>query len=111
MSYAELREHRITCVRKELEKLRGTPIQLSPKDPDPYPNFYLTGVSDDQVEFRKGSNGDSVDLDLRKIAEITVSRADKLAHVRVLGRIVWQEDIKRWRFAPTGPIGRPPKVD
>lgn len=107
MSYAELRDHRVPCVRQELEKLRGKPVQLLPKDPDPYPNFYLESVDDEKAQFRKGSNGDGVDLDLRKIAEVFVSAADKSAYVRVLGRIIWREDIKRWRFVPTAAVGRP----
>jgi hypothetical protein len=107
MSSADLRSHRLPCVRQELEKLRGMPVQLLPKDPDPYPNFYLGSVDADKAEFRKGSNGDCVDLDLRKIAEIIINRADKSAYVRVLGRIVWREDIKRWQFRPTAAVGRP----
>jgi hypothetical protein len=107
MSSADLRAHRLPCVRRELEKLRGIPVQLLPKDPDPYPNFYLESVDDEKAQFRKGSNGDGVDLDLRKIAEVFVSAADKSAYVRVLGRIIWREDIKRWRFVPTAAVGRP----
>jgi hypothetical protein len=87
------------------------PIQLTPKDPDPYPNFHLSNVNEAEVEFRKGSNADHVTVDLRKIAEITISREDQLAYIRVLGRIVWRDDIKRWRFAPTAAVGRPPKPD
>jgi hypothetical protein len=111
MSSADLRDHRLPCVRQELEKLRGMAIQLLPKDPDPYPNFHVGSINEGEVEFRKGSNGDSVAVDLRKIAEITVSTADKLAYVRVLGRIVWREDIKRWRFAPTAAVGRPAVIE
>jgi hypothetical protein len=107
MPYADLRAHRVPCVRQELEKLRAMPILLSPKDPDPYPNFHVGAINDTEVEFRKGSNGDCVVLDLRKIAEIAVSPADRVAYIRVLGRIEWREDIKRWRFAPTAAIGRP----
>jgi hypothetical protein len=83
-------------------------IQLSPKDPDPYPNFHINNVCEGEVEFQKSSNQDIVTVDLRKIAEITVSHADRVAYIRVLGRIVWYDDIKRWRFAPTGTVGRPP---
>lgn len=108
MPSADLRDHRLPCVRDELQKLRGMTIQLSPKDPDPHPNFHLNHVRDGEVEFQKGSNHDIVSVDLRKIAEITVSQADRVAYVRVLGRIVWHDDIKRWRFAPTGTVGRPP---
>lgn len=111
MSSADLQEHRIPCVRKQLQELRGMPIQLTPKDPDPYPNFHLFSINEAEAEFQKGSNADCVTVELRKIAEITVSREDKLAYIRVLGRIVWRDDIKRWRFAPTAAIGRPPKPD
>jgi hypothetical protein len=106
MSAADMREHRIRCVRGELEKLRGMPVLLTPKDPDPYQNFYLHHVNEAEVAFEKGSNSDLVTVDLRKIA--AVSQADKVGYVRVLGRVNWHDDIKRWRFAPTGAIGRPP---
>lgn len=109
MSSAELREHRLPCVRDELQKLRGMAIQLSPKDPDPYPNFHINFIHEGEVEFQKGSNHDIVTVDLRKIAEITASRGEQTAYVRLLGRVVWHDDIKRWRFAPTGAVGRPPR--
>jgi len=109
MSTYDLKAHRIPCVRGELEKLRGMPIQLAPKDPDPYPNFYLHHIDETEVGFEKGSNNDLVTVDLRKIAEITINQAEKLAYVRVLGHVGWHPEIDsgRWRFAPTA-IGRPP---
>ena len=103
-----MREHRIPCVREELQRLQGMVIQLSPKDPDPYPDFYISRVDETEVTFLKGSNNDNVTVDLRKIAEITRSLPEKRGYVRVLGRIVWHSDIKRWRFEPTAPVGRPP---
>jgi len=109
MSSAELREHRLPCVRGELRKLRGVAIQLSPKDPDPNPNFHINDVHDGEVEFQKDSNNDVVTVDLRKIADITISREHQTAYIRLLGRISWHEDVKRWRFAPTGVVGRPPR--
>lgn len=109
MSYADLREHRIPCVRTELEKLRGRPVLLSPKDPDPYPNFHLLSVNDSEAEFEKSSNNSRVTVDLRKISEITISHDDKHGYVQLLGRIVWRDDIQRWRFVPTGAVGRPPR--
>jgi hypothetical protein len=111
MSSDELKDHRIPCVRKELKKLMRYPVQLSPKDPDPYPNFYIHHLADDasEVEFHKGSNRDVVTVDLRKIAEITVSTVDKVAYIRVLGNVAWHPEIDtgRWRFEPTA-VGRPP---
>jgi hypothetical protein len=109
MSSADLREHRIPCVRAELEKLRRWPIQLTPKDPDPYPNFYLHHVGETEVGFEKGSNKDLLTVDLRKIADITVNQTEQMAYIRVLGRIAWHSDIKRWRFDPTSAVGRPSK--
>jgi hypothetical protein len=108
MSTADLKDHRIDCVRRELKRLMGNPFQLSPKDPDPHPNFYIHHLPNDaaEVEFHKGSNHDLVTVGLRKIAEITFSKPDKVAYVRVLGRIAWHADIKRWRFDPTQ-MGRP----
>jgi hypothetical protein len=112
MSAADMREHRIPCVRRELKKLSSTPFHLSPKDPDPYPDFYIHNLGGDatEVQFHKGSNGDVVTVDLRKIAEITAThhQGKAMAYVRLLGRIAWHQDIKRWRFEPTAAIGRPP---
>jgi len=85
-------------------------IQLSPKDPDPYPNFRINRVQDAVVEFLKSSNQNLVTIDLRKIAEITVNQAEQLAYIRVLGRIAWHADIEGWKFEPTGPVGRPLKL-
>jgi hypothetical protein len=105
MPMNNLREHRIPCVRAELERLKGMQIQLEPKDPDPHPTFFMHSVGESEVEFQKGSNHDIVTVDLRKIAEITTD-GDKTCYIRVLGRVAWLDDVKRWRFAPTA-IGRP----
>jgi len=110
MSNAELREHRVGCVRKRLQQLQQLAafrIRLSPKDQDPYPDFYINRVCETEVEFRKASNSDLVTVDLHKIAAFTIDREDGVAHIRVLGHISWREDIKRWRFAPSQ-VGRPP---
>ena len=110
MSSAELREHRVECVHKKLQevpRLPGFRIRLTPKDPDPYPDFYFNEIRETEVEFKKGSNSDHITVDLNKIAEITIDHESRVAHIRVLGHITWCEDIKRWRFAPSQ-IGRPP---
>ena len=107
MSSVELRHHRVPCVRNHLLKLRGKPILLTPKDPDPYPNFYIRDLNENEAEFFKGSNHDVVTVDLRKIGEI--GETDGIGYIRLLGRIVWHDDIKRWRFIPTRPLGRPPQ--
>jgi hypothetical protein len=109
MSSADLRDHRIPCVRAELQKAFALCIELTPKDPDPYPAFAIAQINETTVEFRKKSNDDHITVDLRKIAVITINQQESLAHIRLLGRVVWHEDIKRWRFEPTAPIGRPPQ--
>lgn len=107
MSTDKLKDHRIPCVRAELEKLRRWPIQLSPKDPpDPHPTFYIHHVADSEVEFKKASNHDLVTIGLRNIAEIVVRKDEEMAYIRVLGKVKWHDDIKRWRFQPSA-IGRP----
>ncbi len=86
----------------------GRKFRLSPKDPDPYPNFFILRVDETGVDFQKGSSHHLVRVDLRKISEITDSREDQLAHIRVLGRIVLSKDVRpQWRFVPTGAVGRP----
>jgi hypothetical protein len=109
MASAEMREHRMPCIRRKLKSLIGMRFQLSPKDPDPHPDFYIDHLPEDatEVQFHKGSNDNVVTIDLRKIADIR--KEGDIAHVRVLGYVAWHADIKRWRFQPTGSVGRPPK--
>jgi|SRR5215475_9989236 len=109
MTSAELRPHRLACVRSRLQQIRRLSLRarLTPKDPDPYPDFYITEISDAEVTFSKGSNDNQVTVDLTKVAEITIDHQGKIAHIRVLGHVAWHEDIQRWRFAPSR-IGRPP---
>jgi hypothetical protein len=109
MSSAELREHRIQCVRTRLQEIQhlSFPVRLTPKDPDPYPDFCINQITETEVEFRKGSNSDHVTVGLQKVAEITLDREGRRTHIRLLGHVSWHDDIKRWRFAPNQ-IGRPP---
>ncbi len=81
-------------------------IRLQPKDPDPYPNFRIEKVSENGIEFHKLSSSQRLTVEARKIAQIAVSPDEKLASIRLLGRVSWDNGIKRWRFtAPV--IGRP----
>lgn len=115
MTAIEMRDHRIPCVRGELKKLIGSEILLTPKDPDPYPIFYIQSLSDDatHVAFYKGSNRSVITVDLRKISGIIASEDRKSARVRLLGRVVWYPDLipsrAHWAFEPTGTLGRPPR--
>src|SRR5437870_824228 len=51
MTTAELREHRTACVRDRLLALRrkNFRVWLSPKDPDPHPDFLINVVDDELV--------------------------------------------------------------
>ena len=114
MSSADLRGHRIRCVREELQKALALNIDLTPKDPDPYPAFGIARIHETTIEFRKKSNDDHITVDLRKIADITINQPDRIAHIRLLGRVAWHPEIGgagRWLFEPTAPIGRPPQVN
>ena len=113
LSSADLRDHRIPCVLAELQKALALRIDLTPKDPDPYPTFSIARINEATVEFRKMSNDDHITVDLRKIADITTDQQERIVHVRLLGRVVWHPEIGtgRWRFEPTAPIGRPPQLD
>ena len=106
MTTAELLEHRVPCLRDRLKKLPYRNIQLHPKDPDPYPNFSVTSVSETEVEFEKLSSDQHLKIELRKIAEVTVDSQQECVYIRVLGRVIWDESIQHWRFVPTR-IGRP----
>jgi hypothetical protein len=107
MSHSRLRVHRNWCVRERLKMLLGRPVLLSPKDSDPNPNFYIVNIGEAEVKFQKGSNDDQVVVGLHKIANISESRTDTTVQIRLRGRVHWWEHIKRWRFVPTAPVGRP----
>src|SRR5260370_33933924 len=53
MPTAELREHRVPCLRDRLHKLRcqAFVFRLYPKDPDPYEDFRIDRIDDEQVQF------------------------------------------------------------
>lgn len=108
MSSAELREHRLNCVTRRLNDLveLNLRIRLQPKDPDPYPNFRIRSASENEVEFVKVSSSQYLTVETRKIAEITVSPDEKIAYIRLLGRVYWEESIQRWQFRATV-VGRP----
>lgn len=108
MSTGELREHRLGCIAQRLKELerRRYKIRLLPKEPDPYPDFDIHRVSDTEVDFQKLSNSQYLPLELQKIAEITVNSAERIASIRLLGRVSWNDSTKEWHFTPTI-MGRP----
>jgi hypothetical protein len=108
MSSAELREHRLHCVARRLNDLLrlNLDIRLQPKDPDPYPNFRIRCASEDSIEFVKLSSSQYLTVETRKIAEIAVSSDEKIAYIRLLGRVCWEDSIQRWQFRATV-VGRP----
>lgn len=81
-------------------------IRLQPKDPDPYPNFRIEKISENEIEFHKLSSSQRLTVETRKVAEITVSPEERLAYIRLLGRVSWDSGSQQWRF--TAPVvGRP----
>jgi hypothetical protein len=110
MPSAELRDHRVDCVRERLKQLqrKGWYVRLFPKDPDPYPNFVIRDFpTDEEVRFEKLSSDQHLSIELRKIAEITPRSSDQLIYIRVLGKVRWEENKREWQFAPAR-VGRPP---
>jgi hypothetical protein len=106
MASSELREHRRGCVRDRLRSLRAFKIHLHPKDVDPYPDFVIAKVGENQVEFQKLSSSQYLAVELQKVAEITPSVQERLARIRLLGRVTWDESSQAWRFIPSV-LGRP----
>lgn len=110
MSTAEIRDHRVDCVRKRFAELqnKGYRVHLQPKDPDPYPDFKIANIEKDEVRFQKMSSGQYLDIELRKIAEITADGTDRMINVRLLGQVIWDDSTRRpeWRFVSSR-IGRP----
>jgi hypothetical protein len=109
MPTADLREHRAACVRDRLLALwkKSFRVWLSPKDPDPHPDFSIQAVDDEAVHFNKLSTPQRpIAIELRKIAEITVDDANQLVNIRLLGRLAWDTVSTLWSFEPSR-IGRP----
>jgi hypothetical protein len=106
MSSDELRAHRIACVREYLKRLLTYRIHLFPKDPDPFRDFMIDTVGDDEVVFQKSSSTQRLPIEIRKIAEITPDHQTKFATIRVVGRVAW--DGSKWSLVPAqsgGPAG------
>jgi hypothetical protein len=112
MAAAELREHRLGCVCRRLNDLLrlNMDIRLQPKDPDPYPNFRIEKASENEVEFHKLSSDQRLTVETRKITEFVVNSDEKIAYIRLQGRVCWDDSIQRWRFRPRGMI-RPSLAD
>ena len=109
MTMAELRDHRVACVRSRLLALRkkGFRVWLSPKDPDPHPDFSIHAVDDETVHFKKGSTPQGpIAIELRKVAEIAVDDVNRIIRIRVLGRIAWDALSELWSFQASQ-VGRP----
>jgi hypothetical protein len=103
---AQLRKHRLSCIRKRLQEVKGHKIRLIPKDPDPYPNFSIENVRENQAIFKKLSSSQLLTIELQKVAEISVADEQGLCYVRLQGSVRWNDDLKEWQFLPTR-IGRP----
>ena len=106
MTSPELREHRLPCLHQRLQKLKHHEVRLTPKDPDPYPNFSIENVSESKVVFKKLSSSQHLTIELQKIAEVTPVDAQGLLYIRLFGAVRWNDDLKEWLFLPTR-IGRP----
>ncbi len=110
MRAVELREHRGSCVRRRLDDLmkQGFKVRLSPKEPDPYPDFRIESADGEYVRFQKLSSQQHLEIELGKVAEIVVDRSAKTIDIRLLGRVVWNEGLghAEWQFTPSR-IGRP----
>jgi hypothetical protein len=106
MATVDLREHRLPCIRQRLNKLKHHDVRLTPKDPDPYPNFSIENVSEIEVMFKKLSSSQHLTIELQKIAEVTPIDAQGLLYIRLLGAVRWNDDLKEWQFLPTR-LGRP----
>src|SRR5882672_327786 len=88
----EMRDHRLPCVRHRLAQLLqlSFKVHLSPKDPDPYPDFRIESVDGDWGRFQKLSSSQRLEIHLAKIAEIIVDRSAKVVYIRLLGRVIWK---------------------
>jgi len=106
----EMRDHRSSCVQLRLTQVmqRGFTVHLSPKDPDPHPDFRIVSIDADYVRFEKLSSDQHLEIEFGKVAEITVDQPAQIVDIRLLGRVIWKEEARysEWRFIPSR-IGRP----
>jgi hypothetical protein len=100
MQTADLREHRIPCLRDRLNNLKYRHVILFPKDPDPYPDFFLQRLNEDKAEFEKSSSGHCLSIELQKITEVVPNDQEQKTYIRVLGRVSWSEANRSWQFLP-----------
>jgi len=100
MTIAELRDHRLACVRSRLEKLQkeNLVIHLYPKDPDPYLDFKISSFAGAEVTFVKLSSGQQLTVELQKIANVTRQSGGRIADVQLRGRVVWDGNRLAWVF-------------
>jgi hypothetical protein len=101
MTSAELREHRMACIRQRLAALKHRQARLTPKDPDPYPNFSVENVLENEVVFTKLSSSQRLVVELQKVAEVSVPDAQQPILIRLLGAVKWNESLHEWQFLPS----------
>jgi hypothetical protein len=111
MKKGAMKEHRADCVGKRLHSMsvRRVKVRIFPSDPSPDPYFVIEDVDEKNFRLRKISNYQYVDIAIRAIADIDEQKREKRAEIRVLGRLNWVAEGRRWRFAASV-IGRP-RVD
>jgi hypothetical protein len=66
----------------------------------------IAEVKDSRVVFQKLSSSQHLEVELQKVAEITLSDQERLAQIRLLGRVTLDESFHGWRFTPSV-LGRP----
>lgn len=105
-----MRDHRPSCVQHRLIQLMqlGLKVHLSPKDPDPHPDFRIATIEDAYVKFQKLSSDQNLEVEFGKIAEIIVDRSAQIIRIRLLGRVTWNDEPGHleWRFRASR-VGRP----
>jgi hypothetical protein len=108
MTAAARRDHdTLACLRtrmKELQNKRSYKVWLSPKDPDPYPDFSIGAVDETAVHFQKLSTPQlPIAIALSKISKITEDNVRKLLHIRLRGHLGWDATSTLWHFEPNRP--------
>lgn len=106
MASAELREHRLTCIRQRLTALKHQRVRLTPKDLDPYPDFSIENVLENEVVLTKLSSSQRLTVELQKVAEVIAPDSQQPILIRLLGAVRWNEGLSEWQFLPTR-VGRP----
>lgn len=84
----------------ELQDLVGQNCEIQPVPPDfPWNRFIVRQVDESLVQLSKGSNGQYLDIPLRRVDEVLPAAGGRLPVVILKGSLRWTAQKRIWEFA------------